>query len=106
VLWGAGISRGLRKESALIRMLVGFAIAFVGSAIFYCLALLSLGNLGDVRLVALGPDPLLSASLLWILLASGITPTAVLPTKMLTRVRRPSISIVPVVDIDETRVEP
>ena len=106
VLWGAGISRGLRKESALIRMLVGFAIAFVGSAIFYCLALLSLGNLGDVRLVALGPDPLLSASLLWILLASGITPTAVLPTKMFTRVRRPSISIVPVVDIDETRVEP
>jgi len=43
---------------------------------------------------------------LWILLAFGITPTAVLPTKMFTRVRRPSISIVPVVDIDETRVEP
>ena len=68
--------------------------------------MLSLGNLGDVRLVALGPDPLLSASLLWILLAFGITPTAVLPTKTFTRVRRPSISIVPVVDIDETRVEP
>ena len=102
VLWGAGISRSLRKESALIRMLMGFAIAFVGSAIFYCLALLSLGNLGDVRLVSLGPDPLLSASLLWILLAVGITPTAVLPAKTFTRVRRSNISIVPVVEIDET----
>jgi hypothetical protein len=106
VLWGAGISRSLRKESALIRMLMGFAIAFVGSVIFYCLALLSLGNLGDVRLVALGPDPLLSASLLWILLAVGITPTAVLPAKTFTRVRRSNISIVPLVDIDETRAKP
>ncbi len=106
VLWGVEISKSLRKESALIRMVIGFAIAFVGAVIFYCLALLSLGNLGDVRLVALGPDPLLSASLFWILLAVGITPTAVLPTRTFTRDRRSKISMVPVVEIDETLAQP
>ncbi len=106
VLWGVEISKSLRKESALIRMVIGFAIAFVGAVIFYCLALLSLGNLGDVRLVALGPDPLLSASLFWILLAVGITPTAVLPARTFTRDRRSKISMVPVVEIDETLAQP
>ncbi len=102
VLWGVGISKSLGKESALIRMVIGFAIAFFGAVIFYVLALLSMGNLGDVRLVALGPDPLLSATLFWILLAVGITPTAVLPAKTFTRVRRSKISVAPEVNIAET----
>jgi len=102
ILCGVGISKSLCKENALIRMLMGFAIAFVAATIFYFLAVLSLGNLGDVRLVALGPDPLLSASLLWILLAVGITPTAVLPARAFTRSQRPRISIVPVATVDET----
>ena len=102
ILCGVGISKSLCKENALIRMLMGFAIAFVAATIFYFLAVLSLGNLGDVRLVALGPDPLLSASLLWILLAVGITPTAVLPARAFSRSQRPRISIVPVATVDET----
>lgn len=102
ILCGVGISKSLCKENALIRMLMGFAIAFVGAAIFYFLAVLSLGDLGDVGLVALGPDPLLSASLLWILLAVGITPTAVLPARAFTRSQPPRISVVPLAAINET----
>ena len=95
VLWGVGISKSLRKESALIRLVIGFAIAFVAAVVFYLLALLSLGNLGDVRLVALGPDPLLSASLFWILMSIGIIPTSVLPAKTFARDRKAKISVVP-----------
>lgn len=101
VLWGVGISKSLAKESALIRLVIGFAVAFVGAVIFYGLALISLGNLGDVRLVSLGPDPLLSASLLWILLAVGITPTAVLPAKAFARKRKATIAIVPELHLGE-----
>ncbi len=101
VLWGIGISKSLGKESALIRMVIGFAVAFVGAVIFYGLALISLGNLGDVRLVSLGPDPLLSASLVWILLSVGITPTAVLPAKTFVRNRQAKIAIVPEVHPSE-----
>jgi len=100
VIWGVGISKGLNKESALIRMVIGFAVACVAAAIFFVLALMSLGDLGDVRLVALGPDPVLSASLFWILLALGITPAAVLPAKTFTRERRAKISSVPPVKED------
>lgn len=95
VLWGVGISKSLGKESALIRLVIGFAVAFVGAVIFYGLTLISLGNLGDVRLVSLGPDPLLSASLFWILLAVGITPTAVLPAKTFVRNHQAKMEIVP-----------
>lgn len=101
ILWGVGISKSLRKESTLIRLVIGFAVAFVGAVIFYCLALISLGNLGDVRLVSLGPDPLLSASLFWILLATGITPTAMLPAKTFVRNRQVKIAIVPEPSLDE-----
>lgn len=103
VLWGVGISKSLGKESALIRLVLGFAVAFVGAVIFYGLALISLGNLGDVRLVSLGPDPLLSASLFWILLAVGITPTAVLPAKTFVRNRQAKIAIVPEPLFDEAQ---
>lgn len=103
VLWGVGISKSLAKESALIRLVIGFAVAFVGAVIFYGLALISLGNLGDVRLVSLGPDPLMSASLLWILLAVGITPTAVLPAKTFVRNRKAKIVIVPDTRLSETQ---
>lgn len=103
VLWGVGISKSLGKESALIRLVIGFAVAFVGAVIFYGLALISLGNLGDVRLVSLGPDPLLSASLFWILLAVGITPTAVLPAKTFVRNRQAKIAIVPEPLFDEAQ---
>ena len=95
LLWGVGISRSLKKESVLIRMVLGFAIALVGAVIMYFVSLLSLGNLGDVRLVGLGPDPLLVASLFWILLSVGITPAAVLPEKAFTRNRESKISSVP-----------
>ena len=105
VIWGVGISKSLAKESALIRMVIGFAIALVGAVIFAGLALLSLGDLGDVRLVALGPDPVLSASLFWILLAVGITPTAVLPAKTFTRDRRSTIAIVPEIDVEQSQVK-
>lgn len=100
--WGIGISKSLGKESALIRMVIGFGVALVGAVIFYGLALISSGDLGDVRLVSLGPDPLLSASLLWILLSVGITPTAVLPAKTFVRNRQAKIAIVPEVHSDET----
>ena len=103
VLWGVGISKSLGKESALIRLVIGFAVAFVGAVIFSGLALISLGNLGDVRLVSLGPDPLLSASLFWILLAVGITPTAVLPAKTFVRNRQAKIAIVPEPLFDEAQ---
>lgn len=103
VLWGVGISKVLSKESALIRLVIGFGVALVAALIFFVLALLSLGSLGDVRLVSLGPDPLLAASLLWILLAVGITPTAVLPAKTFTRRRRTKIAVVPEVQFDEAR---
>lgn len=103
VLWGVGISKSLGKESALIRLVIGFAVAFVGAIIFYGLTLISLGNLGDVRLVSLGPDPLLSASLFWILLAVGVTPTAVLPAKTFVRNRQAKMGIVPQPHFDESR---
>ncbi len=103
VVWGIGISKSLGKESAMVRSVIGLAVAFVGAVIFYVLALMSLGNLGDVRLVSLGPDPLLSASLLWILLAVGITPTAVLPAKTFVRNRRVKISIVPEPQLGEVQ---
>jgi hypothetical protein len=101
VLWGIGISKDLGKESAMIRMVIGFAVAFVGAVIFYGLALISFGNLGDVRLVSLGPDPLLSASLLWILLSVGIAPAAGLPAKTFMRKRQAKIVIVPDADPEE-----
>jgi hypothetical protein len=94
IFWGIGISKSLGKENALIRILLGFAVAFVAAVVFYGLAVISLGDLGDVRLVSLGPDPLLSASLLWILLSIGITPTAVLPAKTFMRKRQAKIVIV------------
>jgi hypothetical protein len=103
VFWGIGISKSLSKESAMIRLVIGFAVAFVAAVVFYGLTLLSLGNLGDVRLVSLGPDPLLSASLLWILLSVGITPTVVLPAKTFMRKRQPKIVIVPDTDLEEVR---
>jgi hypothetical protein len=105
MIWGVGISKGLRRESALIRLVIGFAVACVGAVIFYCLALLSFGDLGDVRLVALGPDPLLAASLFWILLAVGITPTAVLPAKTFVRDQRSKISVVPAADTEEIQAK-
>lgn len=101
VFCGISISKSLGKENTLIRMVIGFAVAFVGAVIFYGLALISLGNLGDVRLVSLGPDPLLSASLLWILLSVGITPAALLPAKTFVRNRKAKIAIVPEVTPDE-----
>ncbi len=101
IFWGIGISKSLGKENALIRILLGFAVAFVAAAVFYGLAVISLGDLGDVRLVSLGPDPLLSASLLWILLSIGITPTAVLPAKTFMRKRQAKIVIVPDADPGE-----
>ena len=101
VLWGIGISKSLSKESAMIRMVIGFAVAFVAAVIFYGLALLSFGNLGDVRLVSLGPDPLLSASLLWILLSVGIAATSGLPAKTFMRNRQAKIVIVPDTDPEE-----
>jgi O-antigen/teichoic acid export membrane protein len=85
----------------MIRMVIGFAVAFVGAVIFYGLALISFGNLGDVRLVSLGPDPLLSASLLWILLSVGIAPAAGLPAKTFMRKRQAKIVIVPDADPEE-----
>jgi len=105
VMWGVGISKSLAKESALIRLVIGFAIALVGAVIFAVLAVLSLGDLGDVRLVDLGPDPILSASLFWILLAVGITPTAILPAKTFTRHRRSTIAVVPEVDVQQSQVK-
>ncbi len=101
VLWGIGISKGLGKESAMIRMVIGFGVAFVAAVVFYGLALISLGNLGDVRLVSLGPDPLLSASLLWILLSVGIAPASGLPAKTFMRKRQAKIVIVPDAEPEE-----
>jgi hypothetical protein len=103
VLWGVGISKSLGKESALIRLVIGLTMAFVGAVILYFLALISLGNLGDVRLISLGPDPLLSASLFWILMAVGISPTAVLPSKAFVRNRHLKIAVVPEPVFDEAQ---
>lgn len=103
ILWGIGISRSLDKESTLIRLIIGVAVALVAAIIFFGLALISLGNLGDVRLVSLGPDPLLASSLFWILLTIGITPTAVLPAKTFVRNRQVKIAVVPEPIPDESQ---
>jgi hypothetical protein len=94
VVWGIGISLQLARENILIRLVVAVAVAIVAAVVVMGLAALSLGDLGDVRLVDLGPSPTLVGSLTWLLLVVGMTPAAMIPAKVFQRKRRPKISVV------------
>ena len=94
VVWGIGISLRLARENALIRLVIAVAISVVAAVAVMGLAVLSLGNLGDVRLVDLGPSPTLVGSLTWLLLIVGMTPAALIPAKVFQRKRRPLITVV------------
>lgn len=83
VVVGLNISRQLSNENALMRMVIGFAVASIAAMLVFVLALWSSGNLGDVRLVGLGADPRLTGSLVWILLSIGLTPAALIPAQTL-----------------------
>lgn len=94
VLWGIGISVRMARESALMRLVIAVGIAVVAAVITMALVALSVGDLGDVRLVDLGPDPTLVGSLTWLLLVVGMTPAALLPARVFTRRRAPQITVV------------
>lgn len=83
VVVGLNISRQLSNENALMRMVIGFAVASIAAMLVFVLAVWSSGNLGDVRLVGLGADPRLTGSLVWILLSIGLTPAALIPAQTL-----------------------
>lgn len=94
VVWGIGVSVRMSRESVLMRLVIAVAIAVVAAVITMGLAALSTGNLGDVRLVELGPDPTLMGSLTWLLLTVGMIPAAVIPARMFTRKKQVVISVV------------
>lgn len=94
VVWGIGVSLRMSRESVLMRLVIAVGIAVVAALISMGLAALSTGNLGDVRLVELGPDPTLMASLTWLLLTVGMIPAAVIPARIFTRKKRVVISVV------------
>ncbi len=94
VVWGIGVSVRMSRESVLMRLVIAVAIAVVAAVITMGLAALSTGNLGDVRLVELGPDPTLMGSLTWLLLTVGMIPAAVIPARMFTRKKKVVISVV------------
>lgn len=95
VIWGIGISLRMSKESALTRIVIAVGVAVVAALIVMGLAALSIGSLGDVRLVDLGPSPTLVGSLTWLLLVIGMTPAAGIPARVFTRKRRAQIAVVP-----------
>jgi hypothetical protein len=90
-----GVSISLRRgrENVLVRLSLAFSASLVAAIIVYLLVVFSRGNLGDVRLVDLGPNPGLSTTLTWILLTLGAAPISVLPQRVFTR-RRARIEIV------------
>ncbi len=94
VIWGIGISLRLAGESVLIRLVIAVGVSGLAALFVMALAALSLGDLGDVRLVDLGPTPTLVGSLTCLLLVIGMTPTAMVPARVFNRKRRPNISVV------------
>ncbi len=100
VAWGIGVSVRMARESVLMRLVIAVGIAVVAAVITMGLAAVSTGNLGDVRLVDLGPDPTLMGSLTWLLLTVGMIPAAVIPARIFTRKRSVPISVVKEQDVD------
>ena len=94
VAWGVGVSLHMSRETVLIRLVIAVGIGVVAAIVIMGLSLLAVGNLGDVRLVNLGPDPTLVGSLVWLLLTVGMIPVAVVPARFFTRKRPVSISVV------------
>lgn len=95
VVWGIGVSLRQSKENPLMRLVIAMAISIVAALLTMVVAVLSLGDLGDVRLVELGPTPTLVGSLTWLLLSVGMIPAAMIPARVFKRSRRrPQISVV------------
>lgn len=95
VVWGIGVSLRQSKENPLMRLVIAMAISILAALLTMVLALLALGDLGDVRLVGLGPTPTLVGSLTWLLLSVGMIPAAMVPARVFKRSRRrPQISVV------------
>lgn len=96
VVWGIGVSLRQAKENPLMRLVIALAISIIAALIVMALSALSLGDLGDVRLVGLGPSPTLVGSLTWLLLSVGMIPAAMVPAAVFKRSRRrPQMSVVP-----------
>lgn len=95
VVWGIGVSLRQSKENPLMRLVIAMAISIIAALLTMLVAVLSLGDLGDVRLVELGPTPTLVGSLTWLLLSVGMIPAAMIPARVFKRSRRrPQISVV------------
>jgi len=94
VVVGVGVSLRMSRESVLMRLVIAVGIAVVAAVITMGLAALSVGNLGDVRLVDIGPVPTLVGSLTWLLLTVGMIPAAVVPARLFNRKRPVEISVV------------
>jgi hypothetical protein len=94
IAWGVGVSLHMSRETVLIRLVIAVGIGVIAAIVIMGLSLLAVGNLGDVRLVNLGPDPTLVGSLVWLLLTVGMIPVAVVPARFFTRKRPVSISVV------------
>ena len=92
-LLGIGIARRKVPEPVLIRIVIALAAAFVAAICVFVLTFISSGNLGDVRLVGIGPDAALAATLAWILLVLGAAPISALPRRFFER-KRPAIRVV------------
>lgn len=88
VVWGIGVSLRQAKENPLMRLVIALAIGVIAALLTMALALMSVGDLGDVRLVDLGPSPTLVGSLTWLLLSVGMIPAAMVPAKFFQRTRR------------------
>ena len=92
-LVGIGIARRKVAEPVLIRMVIALGAALVAALCVFLLVVISSGNLGDVRLVGIGPDATLAATLAWILLILGAAPVSALPRRLFEQ-KRPTVRVV------------
>lgn len=92
-LVGTGIARRKVAEPVLIRMVIALGAALVAALCIFLLVVISSGNLGDVRLVGIGPDATLAATLTWILLILGAAPVSALPRRLFEQ-KRPTVRVV------------
>lgn len=96
IVWGIGVSLRMSRETMLMRLVIAVGIGVVAAVVIMGLSVLSTGDLGDVRLVNLGPDPTLVGSLVWLLVTIGMIPAAVVPARFLNRKRPVPMSVVAV----------
>ena len=92
-LVGIGIARRKVTEPVLIRIVIALGAALVVALCVFVLVVISSGNLGDVRLVGIGPDAKVAATLAWILLILGAVPVSALPSRLFEQ-KRPTMRVV------------